>query len=261
MRFATLSFCAIVLLSSHAFADDEVHPTTDATARPDNMQTVGDKVDYGFDIRLRKVYLPSALLGLFVDRAEGGAESTGIGADFVRRRGDLELQFGVEYEAVNVKEGVYINKGDSIANGDTIDYILSPETGHGPAFHWLTFEFTFINHARINKYLAVRYGGGAGLGVLMGSVVRYDTQCAGGSSNSNVYPGCKPSQYGGGGTTVMDNSGAPETTPVAYNLPPIFPVVNAIIGLQIRPVDKVVINIEGGIRTLPFIGLSAGYFF
>jgi preprotein translocase subunit SecA len=36
--------------------------------------------------------------------------------------------------------------------------------------------------------------------------------------------------------------------------------INAILGLQIRPTPKAVINIEGGIRTVPFIGLSVGYF-
>ena len=31
--------------------------------------------------------------------------------------------------------------------------------------------------------------------------------------------------------------------------------------LQIKPTPKAVINIEAGIRTLPFFGFSAGYFF
>ena len=38
-----------------------------------------------------------------------------------------------------------------------------------------------------------------------------------------------------------------------------FPVVNAIIGFQLRPIDKVIINIEGGLHTTPFIGMSIGY--
>ena len=37
--------------------------------------------------------------------------------------------------------------------------------------------------------------------------------------------------------------------------------VNAILGVQIRPVEKVFINIEGGLRTIPFIGGTAGYYF
>jgi hypothetical protein len=198
------------------------------------------------------------LINLFVERSAGGSSDTGFGFDLVRRRGNLELQLGFEHETISVAPGVWINKGDNVANGDTIDYIL-PTTDFG----WYTVEFTFLNHAEINKYLAVRYGGGAGLGILTGSVKRWDTMCAAGGSNTQVDPQCIPRQVrpDGQGTTIMDNGGAPELSPVAYNLPPVFPVVNAIIGLQIRPTHNVVINVEGGIRTLPFIGISGGYFF
>jgi len=41
----------------------------------------------------------------------------------------------------------------------------------------------------------------------------------------------------------------------------VFPVVNAIVGVQIRPMPKATINIEGGIRTFLFFGLSGSYFF
>jgi hypothetical protein len=75
--------------------------------------------------------------------------------------------------------------------------------------------------------------------------------------------GCTPGDVGlpGTGRTSDDKSGAPESSPQKYNLPPVFPVVNAIVGFQFRPSPKAVINLEGGIRTIPFIGLSAGYLF
>jgi hypothetical protein len=265
MRFASLlllTFATASTARAGAALDDGAtpKPTTDATARPDTPDLASDKVTYGFDIRLRKVYLPQSVLELFVSRAAGGSSNTGIGFDLVRRRGNLELQLGFEHESIDVAEGVWINKGDTVP-GDTVDYVVSPTTGHGPDFGWYTIEFTFLNHAEINKYVAIRYGGGAGLGILSGSVRRWDTQCAAGATNSNVTPYCVPIQYGGQGVTVQDSTGAPETQTVAYNLPPVFPVVNAILGVQIRPTDKIVINVEGGIRTLPFLGISAGAFF
>ena len=231
--------------------------TTDPNASPDSLQTVGEKVEYGADLRIRQVYLPSGLIGLFVNRAAGGASNTGLGVDLVRRRGNLELQLGFEFEHIALQEGVYINSGDNVPT-DTADYILSPAHA-GSDFGWFTIEFTFMNHAPINKYLSFRYGGGAGLGILTGSVKRIDVQCAGGATNSAPEPGCVPQEYGGQGVVSPDHPGDPEPNP--YNLPPVFPVVNAIIGLQIKPTPKSVINIEGGIRTLPFIGLSAGYFY
>jgi hypothetical protein len=272
MRFATPSLLmfAIVTASGSAHAQAALDegtpkPTTEATARPDTPD-LADQVEYGVDIRLRKVYLPASLMGLFVQRAAGGADNTGVGFDLVRRRGNLELQLGFEYEHINIAEGVWIDNGNDVTKGDTIDYILSPDHA-GSNFGWYTVEFTFLNHAPINKYVAIRYGGGAGLGILSGSVKRWDIQCAAGATNTNVDPYCIPPQYKGAsgqqgtGTALSDNGGAPETAPVAYNLPPVFPVINAIIGIQIKPTNKSVINIEGGIRTLPFFGISAGYFF
>ena len=55
----------------------------------------------------------------------------------------------------------------------------------------------------------------------------------------------------------------PPATPVTppYDLPPVMLVVNAIVGVQIRPTDEIFINVEGGLRTVPFFGTTAGYYF
>jgi hypothetical protein len=257
MRFATsLTLLTVMGAASSASAqalDDEGKPvpTTDPNAAPTTLQTE-TPLEYGADIRLRRVFVPKGLLELFVERAPGGASNTGFGVDLVRRRGNLELQLGFEYEHIEPEEGVWINSGDNVAGGDEADYMISAERA-GKKFGWFTFEFTFLNHAPINKYVAIRYGGGAGLGILTGGLQKYDVACVG-ATNDNPEPGCKPVQLGG---TGIDADGQPQD----YDLPPVFPVVNAIIGVQIRPAPKAVINIEGGIRTIPFIGLSAGYFF
>lgn len=271
MRFATpLVLLSILGTASIGHADGAAPaptptPTTDPAAAPSTPSVdPNDVVRYGIDVRLREVFLPKALMNLFVDRAAGGAQSFGYGVDLIRRRGTLELQLGAEFEHIALQEGVYINKGDDVAAGDTADYILSPEHA-GSQFGWVTFEFSFINHAVINKYLAFRYGGGLGIGVLTGQIKRIDTACAPGSTNDNAEPGCVPQGYTsstgqpGQGTMSPDKPG--ETEPAAYDLPGVFPVVNAILGLQIRPTDHIVVNIEGGIRTLPFVGTSVGYFF
>jgi hypothetical protein len=237
-----------------AALDDAGKPqrTTDATAAPDTTQTAETPVEWGADIRLRDVFVPSWMLNLFMDGNPGGNSMTGIGFDAVRRRGNTELQLGFETERIEPKEGVYVN-GDF----PSVDYILSPDHA-GENLRWYTIEFTFLNHAPINKYVAIRYGGGAGLGILSGGVKRVDTMCTSGSKESPG-TGCVPTTYGGQGIVSPDNAGDSEPNP--YNLPPVFPVVNAIVGVQIRPVPKAVINIEGGIRLMPFFGVSAGYFF
>lgn len=261
MRFATsLTLLTVLGASSAAWGqalDDEGRPipTTDPAASPATLETK-PAIEYGIDVRLRRVFVPQGMLGLFLDRVPGGASNNGVGIDFVRRRGDLELQLGFEFEHVQPTEGVYINSGENVAVGDQADYILSPEQA-GKDLGWFTIEFTFLNHAPISKYVAIRYGGGAGLGILTGGLQKYDVPCVG-ATNENPEPGCVPQ----GVTSPSGQTGvAPAGAPNDYDLPPVFPVVNAIVGVQIRPAPKAVINIETGIRTIPFIGMSAGYFF
>jgi hypothetical protein len=216
-------------------------------------------VEYGIDIRARSIFVPKAELQLFLNRAAGSVQDYGIGADFVRRRGNNELQIGVEFENVQPAEGVYINKGDTVPV-NSVDYILSPAES-GANFGWFTIDFTFFHHAPINKYVSFRYGAGLGLGIITGSLYHFSVFCANGSTNNNVDPGCIPdtSQLHGTGSDAANDNGA--FNKIAYNMPPVFPVVNAIVGFQFKPTDKIVIDIEGGIRTVLFAGLEVGYFF
>ena len=283
MRFATsLAFTLTVVASAGASAgpalDDSsgsgagsgsapATSTVSPAAAPNTSTVAQDKVEYGADFRLRQVFVPQGLIELFIDRAAGGTSNTGWGFDLIRRRGNLELQLGFEHEDVTAAEGVYINKGDknNISPGPNqanLDYILNPKQAGGD-FGWNTIEFTFLNHAPLGKYVAVRYGGGAGLGIINGNVKHYTVFCAAGGSANQLDPQCVPQgitgKSGQPGQAAQDPS--KPNQPINYNLPPVVPVVNAIIGLQIRPVPKAVINIETGIRTLPFFGISAGYFF
>jgi len=247
--------------------DAKPAPTTDTSVAP--TTPLENKVEWGVDLRLRQVYIPRFLLEAFVDRSGTGAEGTGFGLDVVRRRGNLEIAFGIEFEKVGVDQSsVWINKGDSPNIGNTsdqaaVDYILTPS--QGSSLNWFTIEANFINHVPLGtKYLAFRYGAGAGIGIIGGQLLRYHGYCAAGTTTASLDPGCIPQAIESNGGLTLDNT-APNCgggQPCAKDgIPPVLPVVNIILGLQIRPIDKLVINLEAGIRTLPFIGLSAGYFF
>jgi hypothetical protein len=210
-------------------------------------------VEYGVGVRLRNVRIPKGELELFVERAPGGTSNVGFGVDLTRRRGNAEIQLGFEYEHITPAEGAWIESGKNVATGDEADYILSPEQADS-SLGWFTFEFTFLNHAPITKTLAFRYGGGAGLGILTGSLKRIDVGCVG-ATNSSPDPGCTPVTLGGNGVPTAGG------VPVKYDLPPVFPVLNMIIGLQYRPIPKATVNFEAGIRTLLFFGVSGSYFF
>jgi hypothetical protein len=265
MRFALSTLCLGALggMISSAFAggsawagpalDDD--KAKEHTPPPDPAPAEElSPIEYGVGIRARSVWVPKAILELFVDRSAGGAQNFGFGVDLTRRRGTTELQLGFEYERINVGQGVWINRGDTVPT-DEADFVLGPDAS-GHQLSWFTVEFTFLNHAEINKTFAVRYGGGLGLGIVLGELDHYNIICGAGSTNEAPEPGCVPPRFGGQGTYSEGSE-----VQVAYNLPPVFPVVNAIVGLQIRPTENVTINVEGGIRTLPFFGVSGSVFF
>lgn len=232
-------------------------PAPAATGTADHVKTA---VEYGVDLRIRSVHLPTTMLEWFLTRGNG-AGNLGLGIDFVRRRGNNELQLGVEYERINLGEGVIIGPGMQVP-ADFADYVLGPDSAP-EKFGWFTVEFTFLHHTPLTKYLALRYGAGLGIGVITGGIYRWDVDCATTSTNASPEPGCVPGDQipGGTGRTASDETGASQTAPVKYDLPPVFPVVNLIGGVQIKPAAKAVINVEFGFRTLPFFGMSAGYFF
>jgi hypothetical protein len=272
MRFASPALCLGMVISAAitaksawadpAVADDKAKdraPAPATTAAPASAPAPAPgpgetPVEFGVGVRLRSVWVPKSILQYFLERAAGGAQNYGVGVDLTRRRGTTELQLGFEYEHVNVGQGVWINKGDNVAVGDEADYILSPKNS-GHQFGWFTIEFTFLNHAEITKTVAVRYGAGIGVGILRGELDHYNIVCMN-ATNTMPEPGCVPPKFNGQG---MYSEGT--ETKVAYDLPPVFPVVNAILGLEIKPTNHMTINLEGGIRTLPFAGISTSVFF
>jgi len=297
MQFASSMICLVLLVvmglvrpaaAGPALDDDKAKPVTapapakepsaPSPSGPDSPETAPDcskpgdprcvaagtgavagEVEYGVGVRLRSVWVPKSVLELFVTRAAGGAHNYGVGVDLTRRRGTTELQLGFEFEHVNVGQGVWINKGDNVAMGDEADYVLGPDasTGSGNQFGWFTLEFSFFNHAEITPWLSVRYGAGLGLGVLIGEIDHFNIICAAGATNTSPEPGCVPMRFNG---TGMYTEG--QETLVKYDLgTPVFPVVNAIVGLQLKPTDHTTINLEGGIRTMPFVGVSSSMFF
>jgi hypothetical protein len=258
-------FCLVLLSSSQVFAGPALDEGGDksATAPTGDPAVAADAtttpVEYGVGIRLRNVRIPKGEIELFLERAgDSGSSTTGLGVDLIRRRGNVELQLGFEYERIKAGEGTWIESGKDVAAGDAADWVPPDNGGLG----WFTLEFTFLNHAKINKYVSVRYGGGAGLGIVTGSLKHYNVFCAGGASNDNPEPGCIPNDPRFMGQAICEeNANCSQVEPVKYNLPPVFPVVNAIIGVQFKPIEKMTINLEGGIRTFLFIGTSAAYFF
>ena len=240
-----LTAAAVALMlgfgAGSASAQAALEEEEEETQPPPSTETPGlyapIETHVGLGLRLRNVRLPKSMLEAFVERANGGASNFGIGLELTRRKGQFEFQFGLEYEKIFIEPGIWIDKGDMIPQ-DEADYVEFEDFG------WFTLEASFMYHTEIVPQFSIRYGGGAGLGIIMGDVVRTDQICTSADTDScNEKPGAENNK-----------------TPYE-NIPPVFLVVNAIVGVQIRPTQELFINIEGGLRTLPFFGTTIGYYF
>jgi hypothetical protein len=214
--------------------DDDLSPTTPTTSVMDE-----EKAQIGVQIRLRRVHIPKGLIELFVDTAPAGAAHTGIGADFVRRKGSFEFNVGFEYESLGIEDGVWIDKGDTIP-ADEADFL------EFDGFGWLTFDAAFVWSTPVHDKVRIRYGAGVGLGIVLGEILRTDYACT-----SNDVDSC----------TIRTNPPAENNKTPEDDIPAVFPVINVLAGVQLRPVPNLTINIEGGLRTAPYFGTSIGYFF
>jgi hypothetical protein len=222
-------------------------PAGDMPAPPVEPAASPNAPRFGVGVSLRRVVIPQALLEVFVEQAPSGIDGTGFRVEVYRRRGDFELQLGLEYEGLHGEPGIWVESGDRPGpppggDGDEVDFVEFDDFG------WFTIEMTFLNHTKLSKIFALRYGGGAGLGILKGDVRRTDFACSVATlDRETLAANCA---YAGG-----PNNQTP------YDLPPVFPVINGFFGVEIRPIDNLVIHVETGIRTIPFFGATVGYFF
>ncbi len=248
-RMASVTSVLLITLATagvaHAQAalddDDNSKPTPSASS----AASTGDETKVGFTVGIRNVWVPKSMIELFVEKVSGGSSEPGYRFELFRRKGDFEVQLGLEYESIFVNPGIWLEKDHPPSDGGAADVRFDN-------FGWFTIEATFLNHTPINKYVAIRYGGGAGIGIIKGAVRRTSVYCNSDDPAQATEANCSSNANGSRGSPYDDQP---------YNIPPVFPVINAIVGVQVKPTDNIVINVEGGIRTLPFFGVDVGAMF
>ena len=161
----------------------------------------------------------------FVERVPSSSNNVGFGAELAWRRENSEFAVSLNYDTLAAPNGLYLEQGKSIAGRDVDDV-----TNDG--LSWITADLTWIGYKPFNDTMAFRYGGGLGIGVMIGGVNRTDQQCT-----SNTYESC-------------DDDPNAENINEPYNIPPVLPSLNGFVGLQVRPQKNIAINIDGVIRAL-----------
>ena len=239
---AAIALCAI---SQRANAQGALDDETEQEQARQIEKSLDEKpvtpVEYGVGVRFRIVTIPKFLLEQFWEEVSSASTNPGFGIDFVRKRGEFEFSIGLEWESLAGEDGFWLENGDNgVSDGQTPDFV------EFDGFSWLTLDASFIFHKPLHEKFALRYGGGFGLGVIFGEVLQTDSMC---SSRAINEPG----------VCNVDPNAEQVNDPA--NIPPVFPVINLTVGGQLRPIEKLNINFELGIRTAFFAGLSASYMF
>jgi len=194
-----------------------------------------DKVRHGIGLRLRYIFVPKALIELFMEEAPSGVSQTGIGFDYVRRKKNFEFSVGFEYDKLAPDDGFFVERGGDPRQLGTTDEIRFD------GLSWFTIDASIVYHHPLTSLISLRYGGGLGFGIVTGDIISKDAVCGGDDIQ--------------GGDCI---SGGPETKEDFFRFPPVFNVVG---GVQITPADNFAINVELGMRTVFYSGVSGQYFF
>jgi hypothetical protein len=200
-----------------------------------------EKVYYGVGLRLRYVFVPKALIELFIGEASSGVAQPGFGLEFVRRKGNFSMHIGIEHESISPDNGWWLEKGDRPGvPGEHPDFV------EFDGLRWTTLDAEFVFLKELAKGFDLRYGAGFGLGIVHGEARQTDSTCP--ANVTDIQSQC-----------MTDPAAAQVDDPA--DLPPVFPVVNILVGAQYRPMEKLVINLQGGMRSVFYFGLGTSYYF
>jgi hypothetical protein len=212
--------------------------STPAAADKVTKSSSDEESSWGFSAKVRVWRLSKRVQKLFVEDSPGPATDRGAGFDFVRRRGSLELNIGFGYDRLTLKDGYYVEKGGNPTKPGDVDYTVFDK------FAWVTAEVSVVNHVRLNSNLALRMGGGIGAGWLLGEIRKTDALC----TSDRVPEDC-----------MLDPAGMEVDKPA--DIPPILPVVNVFVGVQVRPFRFLAFNLDAGLHSTPYVGASATIYF
>lgn len=195
----------------------------------------------GIGARFRYIFLPTAVLNLFLDHSTS-MNSVSFGGEVIRRKGNLDIVFGLEYANISPSNGLYLEKGKNPSlMTDQPDYVTFDN------FSMVSVDGTFIWHSDLTDIIQFRYGAGIGIGFLLGDIKKQKASC---SSTTTVNQLDDPHACDPVSTTVRIS-----------DKPPVVPIVNLLLGLRFKLKDLVSINVEAGFRDVFFTGVSLGYFF
>ena len=204
---------------------------------------------YGLGLRTRWISVPSWLLGIFTKQNKP-LSSYSVGLEGFRRHGDVDFVLGVAWQSLSPPDGNWLGTGKNPA----VDTDFVQFKGLGA----ISIDAAFILRKELSQYVTFHYGGGLGLGIITGKMLRTSDGTAGCANSpgdvTKCYPvlvppctgPCTESQLAAseGGT----DSSARGSRFTDGNIPPVYPIINLLTGFDFRipSVDGLEVKVEGG---------------
>ncbi len=225
-----LSLVTLWMLPGIARGQQTTTPMTE-TAQVASQE---NQIRYGFGLRFRGLFVPQSVFERFAEVVPSGMSQPGYGIELIRRRGNFETSYAISWADLSLDDGIWL---------DDLDH--NPSLVEFDNFSWFTLEVNAVWKYPFSATWGLRYGIGIGLGVLQGDILETDYECPGSRYELDA---------------CMQQLNADDVRR-ALDLPPVVPIMTAHLGIQYAPSERVSINLEGGLQTTFFIGVSAAVFF
>lgn len=225
MRYTCILFlsCVAVLGSATAAsADDKVTVSED------------ELVEWGIGAHVRQLHASRWVLERFWEDVPGGAKENGIALDFTRRAQQMEFVFSFGFDELDALDGNYLELGEDPLEPGTVAHLDFRKLGQ------ITIEGTIVGRAKLHKVLSIRYGAGLGVGIITGEVIQTDQLC----TSDRIQEDC-----------TADPDGEKQNEPA--DIWPVAPVVNILVGMELRIVKPIAVFVDAGIHTVPFVSAGA----
>lgn len=224
---------------------------------------VARTTQYGSALRLRWVSVPGWFLSLFTDE-NVPLSSYAIGGEFFRRKGDMDIAFGLTWQKMGPPDGNWLGRGE--------DPALETDLLQFRNFGMVAFDISFLWRTELGRYVSTRYGMGLGLGIITGKLLRVSAGTPGCKDNPGDEAKCVPIYCPPSGCTEVlhkMNEGRPDTSPVdphrfaEPSVPGALPVLNFVVGLDFRipDVKGFEFRLDAGFYDAFFLGLGGAYLF
>jgi len=205
---------------------------------------------YGLGLRARWVSVPSWLLGVFLDQSKS-ISSYSMGLEGFRRHGNFDFVLGVAWQSLSPPDGNWLGKGKNPAT-DT-DYVQFRGLGA------VSIDAAFILRKDLGQYVTFHYGGGVGLAIVTGKILRTSDGGGDGANAPGDVTKCFPQLTPpcSSGPCSESQLKASEGNQDTYqhgsrftdgNFPPVYPILELLTGFDFRipSVDGLEVKVEGG---------------